>query len=272
MTKAIPIITLLSDFGLQDEYVGVMKGVILSINSRVQLVDITHNISRHAITEAALVIKTSFRYFPKGSIHVIVVDPGVGGKRRIICIKKEGRFFVAPDNGVLSLVMEGGKVDRVCTVTNETYFLKPVSSTFHGRDILAPVAAYLSRGAPMASLGEEVAVADVTTLDIPTPYLSSPGELVGRVLSIDHFGNLVTNIDEQTLERFKGEGAWADLVIRLGRSTIQGLSTSYDSVKKGGPICVMGSRNLLEIAVNQQDARTYFKATVGQTIRVKGSL
>jgi len=270
MAKEIPIITLLTDFGLHDEYVGVMKGVILSINSRVQLVDITHNISRHAATEAALVIKTSFRYFPKGSIHVIVVDPGVGGKRRIICVKKEGHFFVAPDNGVLSLVVEAGEVDHICAVTNEKYFLKPVSSTFHGRDILAPVAAHLSKGAPMASLGEKVGASDVTTLKIPAPYAASPSELVGSVISIDHFGNLITNIDQQALERFKGEGRWADLVIRLGRFTIQGLSTSYDAVKKGAPICIIGSRNLLEIAVNRQDARTYFKATVGQTIRVKG--
>ncbi|MDY6988788.1 MAG: SAM-dependent chlorinase/fluorinase [Thermodesulfobacteriota bacterium] len=270
MATEIPIITLLTDFGLHDEYVGVMKGVVLSINSRVQLVDITHNISRHAATEAALVIKTSFGYFPKGSIHVIVVDPGVGGKRRILCLKKEGHFFVAPDNGVLSLVMEAGEAEHICAVTNEKYFLKPVSSTFHGRDILAPVAAHLSKGAPMASLGEKVGASDVTTLKIPTPYLSSPRELVGSVMSIDHFGNLITNIDQQTLERFKGEARWADLVIRLGRFTIQGLSTSYDAVKKGAPICIMGSRNLLEIALNRQDARTYFKATVGQTIRVKG--
>ena len=119
------------------------------------------------------------------------------------------------------------------------------------------------------SLGEEAAAADVTTLNIPTPCLSSSGELVGSIISIDHFGNLITSIDQQTLLRFKGERRWGDLAIRLGRSAIQGLSTSYDAVKKGAPICIIGSRNLLEIAVNQQDARTYFRAAVGQTIRVK---
>jgi hypothetical protein len=269
MTQEPPIITLLTDFGLRDEYVGVMKGVVLSINSRVQLVDITHNISRHAIMEAALVLKTAFRYFPKGSIHVIVVDPGVGGRRRIICVKKEGHFFVAPDNGVLSLVMAQGEAECICVITNEKYFMKPVSRTFHGRDIFAPVAAYLSKGVPMPSLGEETGTSDMVTLPIPTAYLSSAGELVGSILWIDHFGNLVTNIDQDALKRFRGERAWADLVICLGRSTIQGVSTSYNAVKKGAPICLIGSRNLLEISVNQQDARTYFKARVGQTIRVK---
>ncbi|MDY6955148.1 MAG: SAM-dependent chlorinase/fluorinase, partial [Thermodesulfobacteriota bacterium] len=175
----------------------------------------------------------------------------------------------APDNGVLSLVLADEKVDRVFVVTNEKYFLTPVSSTFHGRDILAPVAAHLSKGAPMSSLGKEAAVGDVTTRHIPTPYLSSPRELVGRVLSIDRFGNLITNIDQHTLEQFQGKGAGADLVVEIGGSLIQGLSRSYDAVKKGAPLSIMGSRNLLEIAVNQEDARTYFRATAGQTVRVK---
>jgi S-adenosylmethionine hydrolase len=272
MEKDIPIITLLTDFGLQDEYAAVMKGVILSINSSAQVIDITHEVPRHDVMGAALVMRTSFRYFPKGSIHVIVVDPGVGGKRKIICMKTEGHFFIAPDNGVLSLIMrEDGKADATHAVTNDNYFLKPISNTFHGRDILAPVAAHLSKGVDLASLGPKIRVSDMTTLDIPTPFVSSGHELVGNIISIDHFGNLVTNIDQETLEGFKGESTWADLVIRIGRSIIQGVSTSYDSVKTGAPVAIVGSRNLLEISVNRKDARTYFKAGVGQTIRVKGA-
>ncbi|NVM56868.1 MAG: SAM-dependent chlorinase/fluorinase [Desulfobacterales bacterium] len=269
MKEKVPVVTLLTDFGLQDEYVGVMKGVMLSINSSVRLVDLTHQVTRHDIMEAALAINASFRYFPKGSIHVILVDPGVGGKRKIICLRKEGYFFIAPDNGVLSLVIQDGKVDEICAVTNQAYFLKPVSNTFHGRDIFAPVAAHLSKGVDMLRLGQRLALSDIITLDIPAPFLSSGHELVGNIISIDHFGNLVTNIDHETFERFRDEQRSEDIVIRLGKFKIQGVSKSYDSVQTGSPLAVFGSRNLLEISVNQADARTYFKANIGQAIRLK---
>lgn len=269
MKKQVPVITLLTDFGLQDEYVGVMKGVILSINSNIQLVDITHALTRHDIVQAALIVKSAFRYFPTNSIHVIVVDPGVGGKRKVICCNKDGHFFIAPDNGVLSLVVQDSKVDELRAVTNQAYFLKPVSHTFHGRDIFAPVAAHLSKDLDMSRLGQEIRLSDIVTLDLPAPFLSSPQELVGEILSIDAFGNLMTNIDEETLTRFGHEQGLEDVVIHLGGAKIQGVSTSYDSVKTGSPVAVVGSRKLLEIAVNQADARTYFKAGVGQTITVK---
>lgn len=269
MKKQVPVITLLTDFGLQDEYVGVMKGVILSINSNIQLVDMTHALTRHDIVQAALIVKSAFRYFPTNSIHVIVVDPGVGGKRKVICCNKDGHFFIAPDNGVLSLVVQDSKVDELRAVTNQAYFLKPVSHTFHGRDIFAPVAAHLSKDLDMSRLGQEIRLSDIVTLDLPAPFLSSPQELVGEILSIDAFGNLMTNIDEETLTRFGHEQGPEDVVIHLGGAKIQGVSTSYDSVKTGSPVAVVGSRKLLEIAVNQADARTYFNAGVGQTITVK---
>jgi S-adenosylmethionine hydrolase len=268
MKKQVPVITLLTDFGLQDEYVGVMKGVILSINSNIQLVDITHALTRHDIVQAALIVKSTFRYFPTNSIHVIVVDPGVGGKRKVICCNKDGHFFIAPDNGVLSLVVQDGKVDELRAVTNQAYFLKPVSHTFHGRDIFAPVAAHLSKDLEMSRLGQEIRLSDIVTVDLPVPFLSSRHELVGQVLSIDAFGNLMTNIDEETLMRFGHEQGLEDVVIHLGRAKIQGVSTSYDSVETGSPVAVIGSRKLLEIAVNQADARTYFRAGVGQIITV----
>jgi len=264
-----PVITLITDFGLQDEYVGVMKGVILSINSSVQVVDITHGLARHDVVQAALVVKSAFRYFPINAIHVIVVDPGVGGKRKAICCKKDGHFFLAPDNGALSLVIQGGDVDELRAISNEAFFLKPLSNTFHGRDIFAPVAAHLSKGLDMARLGPKIRLSDMVTLDLPAPFLSARHELVGKILSIDAFGNLVTNIDQETFMRFAHRQEPEDAVITLGRSKIQGVSTSYDSVKIGSPVAVFGSRKLLEIAVNQMDARTCFKARVGQTIKVK---
>ncbi|MBN1841835.1 MAG: SAM-dependent chlorinase/fluorinase [Deltaproteobacteria bacterium] len=270
MKQTIPVITLLTDFGLKDEYVGAIKGVILSINSRVQLVDISHNLTRHDILQAALIIKGAFRYFPKGSIHVIVVDPGVGGKRKVICLKKEGHVFVAPDNGVLSLVTQDGKADEIYAVSTQAYFLKPVSNTFHGRDIIAPVAAHLSKGAALPSLGEKLTLDDINTLDIPVPFLSSDGRLLaGEIISIDHFGNLITNIDQKTFEIFTGKRKSGTVVIGLGSSTIQGVSESYDTVKVGDPLAIFGSRNLLEISVNQADASSYFRARVGLAVNVE---
>jgi S-adenosylmethionine hydrolase len=267
--KRIPIITLLTDFGLEDEYVGVMKGVVLSINPRVQLVDIIHNITRHDVIQAALALNASFRYFPKGSIHVVVVDPGVGGKRKVICLQQEGHLFLGPDNGVLTMVIQNGRVERICAITNQEYFLKPTSDTFHGRDIFAPAAAYLSKGVDMLRLGKEVALSNITRLDIPAPYVSAPNEIVGTIISIDHFGNLITNISQTTFERFKDDAGLKEVVIRLGRSKIRGVSKSYDSVKTGAPVAIFGSRNLLEISLNQGDARTHFKARAGQTVRLK---
>ena len=219
--------------------------------------------------QAALVISASFRYFPKGSIHVIVVDPGVGGRRKAICLKKEGHFFIAPDNGVLSLVVQDEKVDEICAVTNEQYFLKPVSNTFHGRDVFAPVAAHVSKGVEIRRLGKKILLSGIVTLDIAAPLVSSEHELVGNIISIDHFGNLITSIDQAAFERFRKEEGVKDIVISLGRFRIKTISRSYDSVEIGSPVAIFGSRNLLEISINQADASTYFKARVGQTVKVK---
>ncbi|MBW1742363.1 MAG: SAM-dependent chlorinase/fluorinase [Deltaproteobacteria bacterium] len=267
--KKSPVITLLTDFGLQDEYVGVMKGAILSINPRVQLVDITHNVSRHDIRQAALVLNASFRFFPKSSIHLVVVDPGVGGERRIICLEQEGHFFLAPDNGVLTMVIQDKRVRKICAVTKRKYFLEPVSDTFHGRDVFAPVAAHLSKGLEMLSLGKELGLKDLTRLDIPVPLVSDKHELVGAVMAIDRFGSLVTNISERTLKKFQDDEGSQRVEVRLGRFKIKGVAKSYDSVKVGAPMAIVGSRNLLEIALNQGDARKYFKARIGQAVKVR---
>jgi S-adenosylmethionine hydrolase len=265
---SIPIITLLTDFGLEDEYVGVMKGVILSINPAARLVDISHGVGRHNIEQAALILHASFRYFPKGSVHVVVVDPGVGGARRVVCLQRAGHLFLAPDNGVLTMVLDGDDVEKICAVTNDKYFIKPVSDTFHGRDIFAPVAAHLSKGLEMACLGKAFPPSRLTRFDLLAPFVSAGGELVGKVIAIDHFGNLMTNIDRAGFQAFRGDGQATEIVIRLGRSRIQGLSGSYDGVKIGAPLAIFGSRNLLEISVNQGDARARFKSRVGQTVRV----
>ncbi len=267
--KRIPVISLLTDFGLQDEYVGVMKGVILSINPRAQLVDISHHIARHDIVQAALVIKSAFKYFPKGTIHVIVVDPGVGGKRRIICLRQNGHFFIAPDNGVLTLVIQDGGMEEIYHVNNEACFLKPVSNTFHGRDVFAPVAAYLSKGVDILRLGEKITLSDINLLDVPTPFFSPDDQLIGKIISVDHFGNLITSISREDLDRFLSGLEFGRVGIWLGKFKIKGVSKAYDTVKAGSPVAIIGSRNLLEISINQADASVYFRATVGDAVKVR---
>jgi S-adenosylmethionine hydrolase len=269
--KRIPVITLLTDFGLQDEYVGVMKGVILSINPAAHLIDITHNITRHDVRQAAIAISASFRYFPKGSIHVIVVDPGVGGKRKAICLKQEDHFFVAPDNGVLSMVIQDKKVEKICEITNQKYFLKPLSNTFHGRDIFAPVAAHLSKGVDILRFGQKVPLESVSRFETSAPFVSAKDELVGKVISIDHFGNIVTNITKEAFEGFIDDTRSTEVEVRLGRFKIRRVSKSYDGVKVGSSVAIFGSRNLLEVSLNQGDASSYFKARIGQAVKVKSS-
>jgi S-adenosyl-L-methionine hydrolase (adenosine-forming) len=267
--KRTPVITLLTDFGLRDEYVGVMKGVILSINPRVQLVDISHSIERHDIRQAALVLNSAFRFFPKGSIHLVVVDPGVGGERRVICLEQEGHLFLAPDNGVLTMVIQDKKVRKICAVSKQKYFLKPVSDTFHGRDIFAPVAAHLSKGLGIVSLGKELGLKDLARLKIPRPFVSDEHELVGEVMAVDRFGNLITNISQRTLKKFQDDEGSQRVEVRLGRFKIKGVAKSYDSVKAGAPTAIIGSRNLLEVSLNQGDAREHFKARIGQGVRLR---
>jgi len=267
MSRKNAIITLLTDFGLQDEYVGVMKGVIASISPDTRIIDISHHIARHDIRQAAVVLRSAFRFFPKGSIHVVVVDPGVGTDRKILCLKHGGYYFIAPDNGVLGLVMDNGNVEEIRCVTNDRLFLKPVGNTFHGRDIFAPVAGHLAEGMAMSNFGKRLAEKEVKVLGIAVPTFLDD-ELVGEVISIDRFGNLLTNVDQQTYGRFS-RGKGSEIVIIIGDKQIRGVATSYDAADVGEPVVLFGSRDLLEIAVNQADARTYFGVSVGEPFRVK---
>lgn len=268
MRQISPVITLLTDFGLKDEYVGVIKGVITSICSNVRLIDITHGIGRHDILQAALVLRSAFPYFPTGTIHVIVVDPGVGSQRRMLVANIEAQYFIAPDNGVLDLIAKDANVEELRTVTNDKYFLKPVSDTFHGRDILAPVAGHLARGVAMSEFGNRLACEEMQAVDLPVPSFSGDGRCVGKIIWADHFGNLVSNLDREAFTRFMQEKDWDKVVIEIGDFAIRGVSSSYNAVKAGMPVAVFGSRGLLEIAVNQADARQCLGVSIGQRIRV----
>ncbi|MDF1591406.1 MAG: SAM-dependent chlorinase/fluorinase [Desulfobacterales bacterium] len=260
------IISLLTDFGFADEYVGVMKGVILSINPAAVIVDISHRVEPQGILQAAFLVKSAYRFFPDNTIHVIVVDPGVGSDRAILAYEKDKHIFIAPDNGVLSLLLDETGDDKVIRIENSDYFLKPVSQTFHGRDIVAPVAAYLSRGTAIAEFGPELDLNEIIRLPIPKACITEAGTIVGSVISIDHFGNLITNIDLNMLTQYGISEKKA--VIVLGDVTLKGVMPNYVSAKIGHPLVITGSRGYLEIAVNKGSARAKFNVAIGDTVRI----
>ncbi len=257
------IITLTTDFGLKDPYVGVMKGVIYSINPRVNIIDITHQIDHGDILEAAFILKEIYRFFPKGTIHVAVVDPGVGGKRRSILVKTEDYFFVGPDNGIFWPIIEGEKDPLIINLTNKKYFLSEVSSTFHGRDIFAPVSAYLSKGEDPEKMGD--VIRDPVRLRIEKPSVEKD-RIIGKVLRVDHFGNLITNISREDIVRKFGERL--DLKVKISDVEIQNLSRTYSDVPKGKLLALIGSFNFLEISVNMGNASEKLKKGKGEKVEV----
>ncbi len=262
------VITLLTDFGVDDEYVGIMKGVILSLNPAATIVDITHSIDPQDLIQAAYMVESYFKYFPKGTVHVIVVDPGVGSDRAILAFESKGHIFLAPDNGVLTLLFDKKNTGKIVRVDNFDYFLEFVGNTFHGRDIFAPVCAHLSMGLDISRMGAPLDQKDLVRLDIPRPFISNKNDLSGVIVSIDRFGNLITNIDLSIMEAFCRTAKVEKTEIIIGKNSIRGLSAKYDDVKPQKPLAVIGSRGYLEIAVNCGSAREYFSAKKGNIIKV----
>lgn len=256
------IITLLTDFGNADPFVGVMKGVILGINPQVEVVDLCHGVSPQDVLEAAFLLHTAYRYFPSGTIHIVVVDPGVGGKRRPLLAEGVHGYYLAPDNGVLTYLYASGEIKRVLALTEAEYFLHPVSRTFHGRDIFAPVAAHLSRIGRVDGFGEEVI--GYVTLDLPAVEKRGEGVLIGSVLHVDRFGNLITNISEGELATLPGP--WK---VKVGGQTIQGLTSSYDSTPPGVAGAIIGSAGTLEVFINRGSAARVLHVKRGAVVRVE---
>jgi len=245
----VGIITLTTDFGERDPYVGMMKGVILSINTRARIVDISHGISAGSILEGSTIIKEAYRYFPPGTVHVGVIDPGVGGERRPIAVASKGHFFVGPDNGLFWPVLAEDPLADVIHLTEKQYWMDAVSSTFHGRDIFAPVAARLSEGIDLNLMGQKID--DPVTLAYPL-VKREQDLLAGEVMRVDHFGNLITNITAEDLAEFlSSEG----LNVAIGGMVLKGIHTTYDDVSAGEPLALIGSSGVLEIAVNRGSAR-----------------
>ena len=262
----MPIITLLTDFGTDDEYVGLMKGAILSIHPAVTIVDISHRIDRHDIVQAAYAIHSSFSYFPKGTVHLIVVDPGVGTDRSLIVLKSKGHMFIAPDNGVLTLLCGDKGASSLNRIVNPDYFNASVSSSFHGRDIIAPVGAHLSAGLDAGELGPEIEIKNTVQLDGLRARCTKNNELRGKIVTIDHFGNLITNIHCEQLNLCWPAAPHNKLQVKTGPNVIEGLTETYANVPADSPVALIGSRGYLEIAVNQGNAAKRLNARKGDEV------
>jgi len=263
------IITLLTDFGLEDAYAGILKGVILSVNPSATIVDISHHIAPRDLVRAAYLIEASYRYFALGTVHVVVVDPGEGSDRSIVGVEMEGHRFLAPDNGVLTAVLAEGSADRAVRVENSSFFLDPVSRTFHGRDIFAPVAAHLSMGLDLGTLGPAIESEALVRLRFPQPSFTDALEIVGEVIAADRFGNLITNIYERDLVPFFEKTGEPEFAIQIGGRTIRGLSSRYSSVAFGKPLALIGSTGRMEISINGGSALKFFGAGPGEEVLVK---
>jgi S-adenosylmethionine hydrolase len=247
------IIALLTDFGWHNWYIGVMKGVLLGINPDARIIDLCHDVSSQDVREGGFILGNSYTYFPAGTIFLCVVDPGVGGKRKNLVVKTEDYYFVTPDNGILSSVFQKAKVQQVFHVTPGTYTLKLRGSTFYGRDILAPIAANLSLGTAPEKMGSEVK--SVLTVPALKPFINNRGDISGRALFIDAFGNIITNIDEDYLNSvFKGGIPFDECIVRLAGRQIKGLKRYYAQGERGKLIALINSWGYLEVAVNRGNA------------------
>jgi len=262
----VPLITLLSDFGLRDPYVAEMKAVILSICSQAHLIDISHEIEKFNTRMGAFVLASAAPYFPTGTIHVAVVDPGVGTKRRALLVETRQAFFVGPDNGLLMLAAQRQGIKHVYNIASRRFMLSRVSWTFHGRDVFAPVAAHLAKGGCKPSdFGSEIK--DYVVPRFVKPRLTK-NEFVGEVLHVDDFGNIITNISRAEFEKTRiREGAMLRLRLRDTPITLRFCST-YGEVPVGKSLALIGSHDFLEISTNQRNASKKLGTRVGDTVAV----
>jgi S-adenosylmethionine hydrolase len=280
LMDVLPLITLTTDFGLADAYVGSMKGVILGIIPDVRLVDVTHQISPQDVRQTAYVLYTLYRFFPPHTVHLVVVDPGVGGARRAIAVRTAQGSFVGPDNGVFSYVMADQPVEAIVELTNPRYRCPQPSQTFHGRDIFAPAAAHLAAGVPIDQFGPSV----VDPVTLPLPRLRvSPGGVSGEVLHIDRFGNAITSIGRLVWEeeRLALEPAFGQIdveavrfrahrvSVRAGGQEVQGVRRTYAEVVPGDALALVGSAGHLEIAVREGNGARELGLQLGDPVELR---
>jgi S-adenosyl-L-methionine hydrolase (adenosine-forming) len=259
------MVTLTTDFGLTDHYVGTMKGVIYSINPDAHIVDICNAVQSYDVLDGAITIAQAYRYFPSETVHLVIVDPGVGSSRRPLVVTTERHIFLAPDNGVLSLVYDREDRISVRAITSEHYFLQPISHTFHGRDIFAAVAAWLSKGVDVAKFGDEIT--DFVRFSAPKPKVMSDRLMKGIVLKVDKFGNLVTNIRPEDMPQlFLPEPPAFKIVV--GKAEITRMKTAYAQGTPGEIFAIEGSMGFLEIATNRGAAARMAGADKGSEVGV----
>jgi S-adenosylmethionine hydrolase len=261
------IITLTTDFGLKDPYVAEMKAVILTTSPKASIVDITHEVEKFNVKMGAYILAAASTYFPKGTIHVAVVDPGVGTKRQPIVLQTEKSFFVGPDNGLLALAARSaGTIKQIRKIANKELMLPKVSNTFHGRDIFAPVAAHLANGKKVEEFGPKLKRILVPTF---AEVVKRGGMFVGEVIHVDAFGNIITNLGEKELELAKGNGT---VDIGLGNRRLRlKLCKAYGEVDGRNGLVLIGSHGFLEIAINQGKAAEVFAANVGDEVTLHHS-
>lgn len=276
-----PVITLTTDFGINDPFAGIMKGVLLNIVPDAQIVDITHNIEPQNIIQAALVLNAAYPWFPRKTIHVVIVDPGVGGSfikntervlstrtgearlglviRRAIVVQSKFQTFLGPDNGVLTPILHPDS--RTYEITNKKYFLNNISNTFHGRDVFAPCAGWLASGVEPSKVGPRVL--KPARQEFPQPHLKDT-TLHGEIIHIDHFGNLTTNISAELIREHITSSDTIE--VRIGKHRIDGLVTGYYQMKSGQPGAIINSWNHLEIFYREGNAQKKLKAKTGQSV------
>jgi S-adenosylmethionine hydrolase len=272
------VITLTTDFGASDGYVASMKGVILGINPKARIVDITHAIEPQSVRQASFILHTAWHYFPEGTVHMTVVDPGVGSHRTAVILKTPTALFVSPDNGTLSYILHelsGGKathgfalsdsiskipVPEGCeavTITREEYWRHPVSTTFHGRDVFAPVAAHLSMDLPVSEFGDRTV--SINAFPVPVPFRDATGHIIGQIVHVDRFGNLITNLRSNDIPA-RGAG------VEIRNQRIASTSNYYAQGK--GLLAILGSNDYLELSIKDGSAAAFLGAQVGDTVKI----
>lgn len=273
------MIALITDFGISDIYVGVMKGVILSIDPQAQIIDLTHEIQPQNVRQAAFALLNAYRYFPEGTVFLTVVDPGVGTERKSVAVQAGKYTFVAPDNGVLSYVLYELRDAFAVELNNTAYQLVGASSTFHGRDIFAPAAAHLAKGVTLRAMGTPL----LYPVTLPEPTLEvSATTITGEVMHIDHFGNITTSIgylrwvapEKLTLNKRFGEFAnipvpAASAQVTVGGTTITGVRRTFAEAEPGGMLALVESSGYLEIAVNQGSAAAHLSVSIGDKVELQ---
>ncbi len=263
-----PFITLLSDLGTADTYVGVMKAVILSICPTARIVDLCHHIPPHDVEQAAFLLDTAWGYCPEWTVHIVVVDPGVGSERRVVAVEAHRQLFIAPDNGVLTYVLTGARGYRAYCLERSELFLEQVSQTFHGRDIMAPVAARLAAGLSIDAVGREIDE-PLSRFPVSTPVVTGAG-LIAHVVHVDRFGNLVTDLTESGMLAWQRETETDRILIRIGGSVMEEVRTAYAGASPGELLALFGSTGRLEIALNMGSAADCLGVGRGAIVMVEG--